>query len=266
MPELPDVETFRRYLDANGLDQTIEDVAVYDERVVKRATPAELADYLRGHCLVRTYRRGKHLFAALEEAGWLELHFGMTGYLAYYRDPGDAPDYSHVRFAYANGYHLAFVDRRKLGYVAPVRDLQACVAELDLGIDALDPDLDGPAFRELAEGRRGQVKCWLMDQATIAGIGNVYSDEILFHAGIHPRTPLPNLDGADLDRLHGRMRNVLKTAIDAQVQPQAMPADFLVPLREVDGAACPRCGTPLAKVKACGRTAQYCPSCQPSPD
>lgn len=264
MPELPDVETFRRYLDATGLHQTIEEVAVGDERVVKRATPADLADYLQGRRLERTYRRGKHLFAALDAGGWLEVHFGMTGYLAYYRASGEAPEYSHVRFTYANGYHLAFVDRRKLGYVAPVRDLAACLAELELGIDALDPELDAAAFRELAEGRRGQVKCWLMDQATLAGIGNVYSDEILFHAGIHPRTPLQGLGEADLDRLHGQLRAVLKAAIDAQVQPGAMPADFLVPLREVADAACPRCGTPLAKVKACGRTAQYCPRCQPS--
>ncbi|MEF8794661.1 Fpg/Nei family DNA glycosylase [Thiohalorhabdus sp.] len=265
MPELPDVETFRRYLDANGLHQTIEEVAVADERVVKRASPAELADYLQGHRLERTYRRGKHLFAALDGEGWLELHFGMTGYLAYYRDPGEAPDYGHVRLAYANGYQLAFVDRRKLGYLAPVRDLAACLAELELGIDALDPELDAAAFRELAKGRRVQVKCWLMDQASIAGIGNVYSDEILFHAGIYPRTPLPDLDWADLDRLHGYMSNVLKTATDSQVQPGAMPGDFLVPLRKVDDAACPRCGTPLAKVKACGRTSQYCPTCQPTP-
>lgn len=263
MPELPDVETFRRYLDAHGLNQTIEEVAVGDERVVKRATPAELADYLQGRRLERTYRRGKHLFAALDGEGWLELHFGMTGYLAYYRAPGDAPEYSHVRLAYANGYHLAFVDRRKLGYVAPVRDLAACLAVLELGIDALDPELDAPAFRELAEGRGGQVKCWLMDQATMAGIGNVYSDEILFQAGIHPRTPLKKLGWADLDRLHGHMRNVLKAAIAAQVRPGDMPGDFLVPLREMDDAACPRCGTPVAKVKACGRTAQYCPRCQP---
>ena len=266
MPELPDVETFRRYLDATGLHQTVEEVVVADERVVERATPAELVRFLKGHRLERTFRQGKHLFAALEAEGWLEFHFGMTGYLAYYRDPEEAPAHGHVRLGYDNGYHLAFVDRRKLGHVAPVRDLEAYLADLDLGIDALDPKLDAEAFRGLAAGRRGQVKCWLMDQSTLAGIGNVYSDEILFHAGIHPRAPLEALGPDDLGRLHASLRRVLEAAIEARVEPGSMPADFLLPVREEDGAPCPRCGTPLATVKACGRTAHYCPECQPLPD
>ena len=265
MPELPDVEVFRRYLEATGLHQPIAGVAVDAERVVAGATPDELGAYLRGHRFERTYRRGKHLFAGLEAAGWLELHFGMTGYLAYYRDAADAPDHSHVRFRFDNGWELAFVDRRKLGHVAPVPDLDAYLGELDLGIDALDPELNARAFRELASDRRGQVKCWLMDQATLAGLGNVYSDEVLFHAGIHPRRRLEDLEGADLDRLHGRMAGVLEAAVQAKVRPEAMPAGFLLPLREVEGARCPRCGTSLERVKACGRTALVCPACQPLP-
>ena len=265
MPELPDVEVFRRYLDATGLHQTIDAVAVDADRVVAGATPGQLGAYLRGHRFERSHRRGKHLFAGLESGAWLELHFGMTGYLAYYHDPADAPDHGHVRFRFANGHELAFVDRRKLGHVAPVPDLDGYVAELGLGVDALDPGLDGEAFRTLAEGRRGQVKCWLMDQATLAGLGNVYSDEVLFHAGIHPRQPLEGLKPADLDRLHARMGEVLEAAIQAGVAPEAMPADFLVPVREQEAAPCPRCGTPLATVKACGRTAHFCPRCQPPP-
>lgn len=264
MPELPDVEVFRRYLDATGLHQPIDRVAVDEARVVAQATPEELAAFLRGKPFERTYRRGKHLFAALD-GGWLELHFGMTGYLAYYEDPADAPEYGHVRFRFTNGHELAFVDRRKLGHVAPVSDLEAYLAELDLGVDALDPSLDAAAFRELAAGRRGQVKCWLMDQSTMAGLGNVYSDEVLFHAGFHPKTRLEEFGEEDLEQLHASLRAVLEAAIAARVQPEAMPGDFLLPVREEDGAACPRCGTPLATVKACGRTAHFCPRCQPAP-
>jgi len=136
MPELPDVEVFRRYLDATGLHQPIDRVAVDEARVVAHATPEELAAFLRGNPFERTYRRGKHLFAALD-GGWLELHFGMTGYLAYYADPADAPEYGHVRFRFTNGHELAFVDRRKLGHVAPVSDLEAYLADLAPGATSL---------------------------------------------------------------------------------------------------------------------------------
>jgi len=265
MPELPDVEVFRRYMDATALHQTVAEVVTADARVVQGATPADLATFLRGRRFERTERHGKHLFAAVDGDGWLELHFGMTGFLRYYQGADAAPAHGHVRFRFDNGYELAFVDRRKLGHVAPVADLAAYLAELELGVDALDPGLDAAAFRELANGRRGQVKCWLMDQATLAGLGNVYSDEVLFHAGIHPRRRLEDLEGADLDRLHGRMAGVLEAAVQAKVRPEAMPAGFLLPLREVEGARCPRCGTSLERVKACGRTALVCPACQPLP-
>lgn len=262
MPELPDVETFRRYLDATGLHQTIEGVTVEDSRVVAGASPEELEAYLRDRQLTGSDRHGKHLFAALDRGGWLELHFGMTGYLAYFRDPEEAPAYSHVRIRFDNGYQLAFVDRRKLGHVAPVPDLEAYLRELNLGVDALAPGLDAEGFRSLAEGRRGQVKCWLMDQETLAGLGNVYSDEVLFHAGLYPKYPLERLSPADLDYLFRALREVLAQAIEARVDPERMPADFLVP-RRGKGAVCPRCGTELETLKACGRTAYWCPHCQP---
>jgi len=105
-----------------------------------------------------------------------------------------------------------------------------------------------------------------MDQSTLAGLGNVYSDEVLFRAGIHPRRKLEDLEDRDLDRLFAAMREVLEAAIEAQVETDKMPDDFLIPLREVEKPRCPRCGASLATVKACGRTAYFCPSCQPIPD
>ncbi|HKL77030.1 MAG TPA: DNA-formamidopyrimidine glycosylase family protein [Gammaproteobacteria bacterium] len=266
MPELPDVEVFRRYMDATALHQTVAEVVTADARVVQGATPADLATFLRGRRFERTERHGKHLFAAVDGDGWLELHFGMTGFLRYYQGADAAPAHGHVRFRFDNGYELAFVDRRKLGHVAPVADLAAYMAELELGVDALDPGLDAAAFRELANGRRGQVKCWLMDQATLAGLGNVYSDEVLFQAGIHPRQRLERLEVRELDAIHAALGDVLQAAIAARVEPAELPAGFLLPLRDAEGAHCPRCGSELATVKACGRTAHYCPRCQAAPD
>ncbi len=103
-----------------------------------------------------------------------------------------------------------------------------------------------------------------MDQETLAGLGNVYSDEVLFHAGIHPKQPLEDLGPEQLSRLFRTLREVLETAIEAKVDPERMPADFLLPQRE-QGAGCPRCGAELETLKACGRTAYHCPRCQPAP-
>jgi len=258
MPELPDVEVFRRYLEATSLHQEIKGLEVDDGRVI-RGSLAELERSLRGKKLSAARRHGKHLFAAAD-GGWLELHFGMTGSLDYHRDAADDPPYSHAVIRFANGFRLAFVDRRKLGHLGWVPDLEAYLEEEDLGPDALSLDREG--FRRLAEGRRGQVKCWLMDQSALAGLGNVYSDEVLFQAGIPPRRPVAELSGQDLDALFDALHRVADSAIEAGVDPGRMPDDFLVPRRQ-PGAACPRCGTPLEDRKVCGRTSYRCPRCQP---
>ncbi|MFP4561340.1 MAG: Fpg/Nei family DNA glycosylase [Thiohalorhabdus sp.] len=260
MPELPDVEVFKRRLDATALHQTIGGVEVEDERILRGCGPAELERRLQGRSLESSRRHGKHLFAGLNSGDWLELHFGMTGDLAYVEDAEDAPPHTRVLFHLENGHHLAYVDRRKLGHLALLEDVDAYLAELGLGPDAraLGPE----EFLERARGQRGQVKCWLMDQEKIAGIGNVYSDEVLFQAGIHPRTPVKALSGTDLWELHRTLWRVLDAAVQAAVRPEAMPEGFLLPHRE-EGAPCPRCGTPIQTIGACGRTAYLCPSCQP---
>jgi formamidopyrimidine-DNA glycosylase len=107
------------------------------------------------------------------------------------------------------------------------------------------------------------VKCWLMDQSILAGLGNIYSDEVLFQAGIAPQRKLESLDEADLKRLHARMRKVIDTAIEHGADPKALPGSFLLPNRR-EGAPCPRCGGTVVRTRACGRTAWYCPDCQRS--
>jgi formamidopyrimidine-DNA glycosylase len=263
MPELPDVEVFRGYLERTALHQEIADLKVDDPRVVEGEGPAFLAEHLRGQEFSGARRHGKHLFGRVGNAGWLAFHFGMTGYLDYHRRAADDPGYSHAVIRFTNGYRLSFVDRRKLGHLAWVADLDAYLQELGLGRDALEPGLGPAAFRALANGRRGQVKCWLMDQAVLAGLGNVYSDELLFQAGLHPKTPVADLDGRQLGRLLACLRRVLEDAVAAGAEPGRLPADFLVPRRR-RGAACPRCGGAVETLKACGRTAYCCPQCQPA--
>jgi formamidopyrimidine-DNA glycosylase len=269
MPELPDVETMRQYLQATSLHQEIADVEVRaagllpDGDVIDRTTAEALNEALVGRTLASTSRHGKYLLVDLDEGAGeiLVLHFGMSGDLSYFKDMADEPEYDRVLVHFANGYHLAYEAVRKLGEVAVIDDVDRFVAEKELGPDALDPAFDLEAFKEAVAGRRMMVKSFLMDQQTLAGIGNVYSDEILFQAGIHPRTKINTLDEEAVEALFHTMKDVLQTAIDYQSSPEQYPDSFLTSHRH-EGGTCPRCGADLERVKVSSRSAYFCPNRQ----
>lgn len=266
MPELPDVENYRRYLNATAIRKTIEGVTVGSTKILRGVSGRGLARALRGRHIEGARRHGKHLLAKLDDGAWLTMHFGMTGRLKYFKRLADDPAYDRLRLDFDNGYHLAFVNQRLLGRIGLAQDADGFIASQELGVDAMDPSLDGAAFAKLMAGRRGQIKSALMDQSFMAGIGNIYSDEILFQAGLHPKTATQTLDRARLVSLFGTIRRVLRTAIDrgagSEELVDRLPASYLLRRRE-EGAACPRCGGRIATVKVQGRTAYFCPRCQP---
>ena len=264
MPELPDVEAMRRYLEATSLHQEIEGVEVRSAQMLQCTGDEELEDELVGRSFASTRRYGKYLFVSLdggEEGAFLVLHFGMTGGLKYFKGMDEDPEYDRVLFKFANGYQLAYYAMRKLGRVDVIDDVEEFVRRKDLGPDALDSDFDLAAFKELVEGRRVMAKALLMDQGTIAGIGNVYADEILFRARVHPRTKMSSLDEETREALFHAMKGVLQTAVDCQAKPARLPDTFIRTHRHDEGR-CPRCGTELETVKVSSRTAYFCPVCQ----
>jgi formamidopyrimidine-DNA glycosylase len=267
MPELPDVENYKRYLDRTALQKTIKQVDVLSAQVVKKISARKFARALAGRKLTRSRRHGKHLFVRLDDGHWLALHFGMTGNLAYFKRNEDDPKFDRVRFDLTNGYHLAFVNQRKLGEVRMIDDPDDFIAGTGLGPDALDKRIDLKAFRQIVADGRGAIKSNLMDQSRLAGIGNVFSDEILFQARINPETPVAKLDDKEIARLYRTLRRVLKVAIDkgagAEEFTERLPKSFLLRQREA-GAKCPRCGGTVRTLKVSGRTAYYCPRCQPA--
>lgn len=263
MPELPDVECYRLYLSATSLHQIIVHAHIRAPEILEDTTPQGLGRRLHGRSFDHTYRHGKFLFVTLDDdAGSLVFHFGMSGGLHYFKAGADEPPYTDARFDFAGGFHLAYTAPRKLGVIRMVTDINAFITARRLGCDALR--LDYGAFRALATRRRGGVKSWLMDQTAMAGIGNIYSDEILFHAGLHPRAPVKELNDEALHLLFESMRSVLQTAIEARVNPQDMPDSWLLPHR-TKGGRCPRCGATFETLPAAGRTAYICPHCQPKP-
>jgi formamidopyrimidine-DNA glycosylase len=269
MPELPDVETFKRYLNATSLHQRVAGVGVQSAYVLKGISTRELAHRLKGHCFESSCRHGKHLFVRADGDFWLRLHFGMTGSLRYFKDEGKAPPpasakasarrHTRVLFVFANNYRLGFDDQRKFGEIGLVKDVDAFLKKRALGPDALDVDLVG--FKDTIARHHGAVKSILINQKLIAGIGNIYADEILFHARIHPATESARLNDKKRRQLFRAMRHVLQKAIEYQADVNRMPKSWLLPHRR-KGGKCPRCGRGLRSSKIGGRTAWFCPHCQ----
>ncbi len=259
MPELPDVESFRRYFDATSLHQRIDDVDVRNAYVLKGVSGRELARRLKGRSFESTRRHGKHLFVRADSNVWLRLHFGMSGFLRYFKGEEKAPPHTRVLFVFAKDYRLAFDDQLKFGEVGLVNEVDEFLKKRALGPDALDIDL--AEFKEKLARHRGAVKSILMNQRLIAGIGNIYTDEILFHARIHPATQITRLGNKHINRLFAAMRHVLEKAIEYQADVDRMPQSWLLPQRG-KGGKCPRCGRGLKSSKIGGRTAWFCPHCQ----
>jgi formamidopyrimidine-DNA glycosylase len=262
VPELPDVEIFRRYLRRTTLHEKVEKLSVERAagRILKGTSARRLGRRVRGRRLDSTRRHGKYLFVGLGEGSEaLVLHFGMSGFLVHYRDPEDAPDHARVVLSLGDGSHLAYGSQRLLGQVALTADPNAWVEEHDLGPDALR--VGWKVFVERVSGRSGALKSTLMDQSVLAGIGNVYSDEILFQARLHPKTTVGRLDEDELRALGRRVRSVLKGAIRYRADPERIPLTWLLPHRE-PGARCPRCRGRVKRLRVGGRSAWICAACQ----
>jgi formamidopyrimidine-DNA glycosylase len=259
MPELPDVEIFKRYLDATSLHQRIDGVDVRKAYVLKDITARELARKLKDHRFESSRRHGKHLFVRADEKLWLRLHFGMTGSLEYLTGDEQAPRHTRVLFVFGNNHRLAFDDQRQFGQIGLLTEVDEFLKKHTLGPDALDLDLE--KFRRILGEHHGAVKSILLNQQLIAGIGNIYADEILFHARMHPATEISRLGDKTLTKLFRATRYILEKAIAAKADVKQMPKSWLLPHRG-KGGKCPGCGSKLRSAKIGGRTAWFCAQCQ----
>ncbi|QFG25179.1 Fpg/Nei family DNA glycosylase [Actinomadura sp. WMMB 499] len=257
MPELPDVEGFRRVLAAHT-GEPIERVTVRDAGVLRGVGARRLDAALRGRRFGAPRRHGKRLLAPVG-GPVLMLHFGMTGSLTWH--PADEPRHRHDRVVWRlPGGELRYRDMRKLQGVRLLKD----EAQAEDVLGALGPDASEVSRGELAAllaGRRARLKSVLLDQSAIAGLGNLLADEICWRARVRPLRAARELDDAEGAALHRAMRRVLRDSIEAgRVPPRGT---WLTGVRDEPGAACPRCGTALARGRASGRTTVWCPHCQP---
>ena len=262
MPELPEIETFKRYLDHTSLRQKIREVTITRQRILKDVSLRQLAGALKNHSFRGTERHGKYLAVDVGGGKQMVLHFGMTGCLHYVDQDDPDSRYARMIVTFDNGHRLEYDNKRMLGRVRLVDDFDDLVDELDLGPDALEIGAD--EFDERLRPHGGAIKSTLMNQSLVAGLGNTYTDEILFQARIHPATPVDALSATERKRIYRMMRKVLRKAIDVQGEPDRMPRSYLVPHRH-DGAPCPRGNGTVHRTRVAGRSAYYCPVCQPRP-
>lgn len=262
MPELPGVEVFKRYIDSTSLHQRITDLQVNDDYVLKNIDRDAFENRIVGQSFRETHRHGKYLFLQMNGNHELLLHFGMTGFPKYFKKGDSQPDYPRILITFENGYQLAYDCKRKLGEVRIVENYRDYIEDLGLGPDAIDEELDFESFKQRFGDRHGMIKSALMNQEIIAGIGNVYSDEILFQAGIHPKSNVQNLDGDDWRNIYEVMHEVCETSIDCQANRNLLPDHYILSNRE-ENADCPKgCNDSLQITHVSGRTTYFCPNCQ----
>jgi formamidopyrimidine-DNA glycosylase len=271
MPELPEVETYARDLAAVLPGRVLRGATVDWPNQLPRNGPAELAGRIGGQRFASVGRRGKYLVLELS-CDWLLIHLKMSGRLQVVPAGTPVDRHAHVVFQLDRGDELRFHDPRRFGRVYLLADPSGVLGAL--GPEPLDPAFDHRQFRAALGGRRGRLKPRLLDQRFVAGLGNIYTDESLWRARLHPLQPVERLAGADADRLLDAIRQVLTEAIaargtslsaggfrDLTGNPGEMQGTLAVFGRT--GQPCPACGGPVQRLAVGGRGTHVCPRCQP---
>jgi formamidopyrimidine-DNA glycosylase len=250
MPELPDVEVFREYCRQNVLDRKIDRLTIKNSRVMK-SSPSTLRKHLEGAVFRETGRHGKYLFLATDKRE-LVLHFGMTGQVRFMDEHPEKKDHSPLIIYFDDGTCFAYITVRKLGQVLLIDDRNTFIEKKQLGPDAMD--IDGPGFQKALE-RGGGIKSRLMNQKKLAGIGNVYADEILYQTGILPERK--SIDRKETDRLFNTMQRIFEVSIRHNADPGECPERYLIKRRE-QGTECGICEGRISKKTISGRATFFC--------
>jgi formamidopyrimidine-DNA glycosylase len=274
MPELPEVETIRRQLAPVVEGRTLRELRIDDARWCRPLAPAEVKAAVEGRHVERLDRRGKYLVWVLAGEIFLLTHLRMTGTMLV--DPPSGTRYERVRFRFDGGPEVWFCDPRRFGTgeLALGEDARDAFFAARLGVEPLGPEFTVEALRAAARGRRAPIKAVLLDQRRIAGVGNIYADEALFRARIHPLRPAGGLARAQFGQLRDAIVDVLNAGLGAggatiddfrhaDGVEGAFQHEFLVHRRR--GEPCPRCGTPIVKFVAAGRGTYACEHCQRPP-
>jgi len=258
MPELPEVESFRKYIADTSLHQKIKNVRTAAQGMLIETTDADLKRILKNNSFEDTFRHGKFLFVRLRSHGSLMLHFGMTGDLLYYSDNASPKSYV-LLFEFDNGHRLSFSDPRRLGKISLVDDVQAFINKRGYGEDALQ--ISWESFYTILKKKRTAIKVSLMDQKVVAGVGNEFSDEILFQTQVHPASITSRLPEKKLREIYESMKSILKEAVNHDADRKKLKHYFFLGNRKA-GLRCPGCKGETEWQTIGGRSSYFCAACQ----
>jgi formamidopyrimidine-DNA glycosylase len=277
MPELPEVEVIRRDLEKEVVGKKIKSVEVAGLRSIRRhKQKKEFIGALEGHKIVSVARRGKYLVLRLDGPEALIVHLGMSGQLLRAKSSRDkAPKHTHVVITFTQGGLVRFIDPRTFGemFVASYDDLEQVEELAHLGLDPLETALSWELFGQMLAEKKTRLKTLLMDQKFIAGIGNIYSDEILFQAGLRWDRMSDSLSQQEVRRLYRAIVETLQDAVKHRGSSLSdeQYRDLFGQLGEYqhhhqvydrEGEACPRCRRPLVRARFANRSTFYCEACQ----
>jgi formamidopyrimidine-DNA glycosylase len=287
MPELPEVETVVRQLEPEVEGHRIERLEVLDERWSRPVPPEQLGAAVSGATIEDLGRRGKYILMGLDGDRTLVMHLRMTGNLILREgdeviDPSEgrrlyegerSTEERHLRarFILDDGRELWFTDPRRFGEAFLIEDDRLEERFAKLGVEPFSPEFTPAALGEMAAGRTAPLKSFLLDQSKIAGVGNIYADEALFRAELHPLSPAGSMKPEHAEALRDAVVAALEAGIDAggssiddyrdaRGEKGGMQDEFLVHTRE--GEDCPRCGTTIVRIVVGGRSTYFCPACQ----
>ena len=269
MPELPEVETIKNELAPWVVGQSFTKVTISDARLVCGGSVQEVRRGLVGHKVENLERRGKYLIFHLSNGRSLIIHLRMTGSLLL--DPKEVDRYDRAVFHLSNRHRFVFNDRRRLGVMWLVDNAETVVCKL--GPEPLDRSFTADVLRQRLSRHHSPIKAALLDQHIIAGVGNMYADEALFAACIHPLRKADELSSKEVRTLHNNIRRILRAAIgskgasvDTYVRPEGElgTAHFDFKVAHKGGEPCPVCGCPVERIAVQNRGTYFCPQCQPS--
>ena len=273
MPELPEVETIRAGLARHLPGRRFTAATLYWPGCVDRPPPEQFVEQIAGRRIAAVERRGKYLILRLDDGGALIVHLRMTGRLRWLPPDAEPDRQTRAILFLDDGHELHFTDQRKFGRLSLVPDETALRERLaKLGPEPLGPELTPGRLHEMVRRRHSQLKPLLLDQRFLAGLGNIYVDEALFRARLHPLRRCDTLGDAEIDRLYEGVVGALRQGIANRGTTLASYRDAwgtagrnqerLLVFRQ-QGRPCPNCGVPIQKTRVAGRGTHYCPACQP---
>lgn len=275
MPELPEVETVRKTLQPKLVGLTITGIEIILPKVIRTPEPEEFKEKITGRKIVRVNRRGKYLLINLSGNFSLVVHLRMTGRLVYSEKNLPLSKYTHIIFDLSDNHQLRFADMRQFGrlWLVPTEALGTLTGFRTLGIEPLDDLFTREFLKKELRRRHAKIKPLLLDQTFIAGLGNIYTDEVLHRAKINPERLATTLTPREIARLYHAIKDVLQEGIenrgttirdfiDGDGQQGGYQGKLKVYSRE--GEPCPHCGYKIVRKKVGGRSSYFCPVCQKS--